>query len=424
MSLITLLQRFGSLFTLRLMGSVLMFAANLVIARVWSGEVLGLFSVLLAANAVMAQLIGLGFASIATVLSSRFKTTDHIAKLYGLYRETSQLRALMTVLVLPLGVAYLFWATPLSGDSLWVTASLLAISAYCIASVTFFGAVLVAFDQQIRAALPEVALRPLLLTAGLLLAATFGWPNGATGLFVVYAVANGVALFTSLWFFRRFIPIGNTVPDLSEKKEWRRSAPPWVVTTLVWDFFIEVQILLAGLLLLPARQVAMLHICFRLRSLAGFGMRALYMLLLPRIYEDHTKGLSTKKGILQMQGLGALYGLGILFGCALLGEWVLGLFGPAFEEALSVLLVVCSVIFFRGVFGPASALLAMHGQHRAPSLVMVACLIGSAATAPVAVNHWGMMGIAVGYTFWSALGTALLYALLVWCSAEGRSEAF
>ncbi|MDX5593299.1 lipopolysaccharide biosynthesis protein [Pseudovibrio sp. SPO723] len=413
MKISTLLQRFTSLFALRLFGAVLMFGANLLIARMWSGEVLGLFSLLLAANAVMAQLIGLGFSSIATVLASRFKATDQLAKLRGLCRDTGQLRALVTVLVLPLGAAYLTWATPLSGMGLWATAAVLALSAYAIASLSFFGAVLVAFDQQVRAALPEVAFRPLLFAGALLGASALSWPQNAAGLFLLFAVANVAALLLSQTFVRRFVPLGSGPPDTTERPEWRRSAPPWVVTTLVWDFFIEVQILLAGLLLLPAKQVAMLHVCFRLRSLAGFGMRALYMLLLPRVYEQHAKGMSTTKGILQLQGLGALYGLAVLAGCMLLGEWVLGLFGPAFEEALPVLLVVCAVIFFRGVFGPASALLAMHGQHRLPSVVMVMCLVGSAASAPFAVNHLGMMGIALGYTFWSALGTAVLYGLLL-----------
>ena len=54
-------------------------------------------------------------------------------------------------------------------------------------------------------------------------------------------------------------------------------------------------------------EVAVLHICFRLRVLAAFGLRALYALVLPDIFASHERGdqVEFRHNVVARQSAGA-----------------------------------------------------------------------------------------------------------------------
>ncbi|MEM8539827.1 MAG: hypothetical protein AAGF25_02625 [Pseudomonadota bacterium] len=406
-----LLKRFSSLFGARILGSILIFAVNLLIVRVWSEDVLGLFSILLAINAVLAQICSGGFTNIATMLTSKYVAMRKFGWLAGFQSHAYTIRLAGALLSFPISLAYLFWSTDYRGITLIILGLALAVSIFVSATLAFYSAVLVARDQQVRAIVPEVLLRPVLLLFAIIAVAALGWSVSADQLFILFGVVN-IAVLLIIWRYMKISAAGNEiVPDFSQRGQWNRAAPPWIVTSLVWDFFVELQILVAGFLALPA-QVAILHICFRFRMLAGFGMRALYSLLLPDIYAKHAKGADITAAVRRVHLLGTVYGLCVLLGFVIIGKPLLSLFGPSFTGHLDALLIVSSVVLVRGICGPTPALLAMYGSHLSSSIVMSFCLIGSVAAAPFAYSHWGITGLAGSYAAASIAGSVVLWIYL------------
>ncbi|MEM8797243.1 MAG: hypothetical protein AAGE61_16895, partial [Pseudomonadota bacterium] len=336
-------------------------------------------------------------------------------------RHAALVRLIGALLAIPLTFAYLSWSGGPSGLTLAAISVAMGVGVYFTASLFFQGALLVAYEQQVKALLPEILFRPALFLVGILVAVALGWALTAEVLFFYFVLVNGAALLLVTYFARQEIGRLDATPDPSDRKVWNKSAPPWIVTALVWDFFIEFHILIASFIAKPA-EVAILHICFRLRMLAGFGMRSLYSLFLPDIYARHENGEDVSAKIRRMQVIGTLYGLAVMGGFFLIGEALLSLFGQSFADAWLVLLIVSSVIIARGVFGPAPQLMAMYGMHVPPSIVMGAALLVSLAAAPFAYSEWGIAGIAGCYAVSSILGSAILWLWLLIATRTGKAS--
>lgn len=402
-------RRFTLLFGARLFGALLMFVSNLLIVRIWSNDVLGLISVLLAVNGVLAVFCSAGFPSIATVLSAKYQALGAGGHLLGFLKHSRQIRIVGAVLACPISLGYLYWGTPFGGLSVFSLAMLLSVSVFLTSTLTNHSAILVGFERQTAAALPEVLLRPTVFLLLLIIAAWLGWEVSSADLFGLFVVANICAVgFVSYLLAKSVIRL-RPPPDRSDRKEWNKSAPPWVITTLVWDFFIEIQILMAAAMALPAADLAILHVCFRLRMLAGFGMRSLYSMLLPKLYALHAEGRNTAEMTRRIWFMGTVYGVVTLISVYVLGGSVLSVFGSTFADSFDVLLVICSVILVRGLFGPSSAYLVMIGRHWSSSLIMLFCLLGSLASMYVMIEQFGALGVAANYAVWSSISTVLLW---------------
>jgi O-antigen/teichoic acid export membrane protein len=165
------------------------------------------------------------------------------------------------------------------------------------------------------------------------------------------------------------------------------------------DYFIELHLLLAGALAAPA-QIAVLHVCFRLRMLAAFGLRALYALILPDIFASYERkdAAEFRSNIMRANCLALAYAFAVCLAVIPLGNWVLSLFGEAFENGRAVLLIVCSAMIARAVFGPAPAIMAMKGQHGSVIWILSAGTAVSLVLGLALFPRLGIEAIAIAYT--------------------------
>ena len=195
-----------------------------------------------------------------------------------------------------------------------------------------------------------------------------------------------------------------------EADRWRRMAPSWMTIALVWDYSVELFLLAAAWIAAPA-QVALLHICFRYRVLAGFGMRSIYAVCQPKIYTAVTRkdDAATHSLIGMTNGLSLGYAVAAFAGLWLLGEPLLALFGTEYADGLGVLLMVAASFVVRAVFGPAMAVLGIHGAHGAIARVLAASLVIGFGVAVTGYATFGLMAIAGGYTLANAIAAAALW---------------
>ncbi|WP_350333624.1 lipopolysaccharide biosynthesis protein [Coralliovum pocilloporae] len=404
--------RFLSLSGGRVIGAGAVFLANLLIARTWSDETLGMFSVLMAISAILIQICSGGYHSIATVYTARYRANKQWGLLNGFIRQASKVRLIGTVLAAFISLVYLLWGMNAELTPTILSALMIAASVYIGTTLYFCSGVLVGYEQQERALLPETIIRPLFFLVSLGAFAALGLALSASLIFLLFTAINGLACLTIWHFFTRARPeTRDDTSDKDQKSRWNKAATPWIITSLVWDFFVELHILAAGMIVAPA-QIAILHVCFRFRILAGFGMRTIYMLMLPDVYAAHARKEPVGHKIRRMCLVGTAYALCVMAGFYVLGERMLSLFGPQFAQALDILLIMSGAILVRGLLGPVPALLSMYDQHLPQSIVMSACLVASLTAIPFAYDAMGIAGIAWCYVISNAVGTAILWLWL------------
>ncbi|MEM7428392.1 MAG: lipopolysaccharide biosynthesis protein [Pseudomonadota bacterium] len=397
-SLKRLLGRSSVLMAARFAGAGLAFAGNVAIARFMGADALGVFAMCMAAASLIAVFLPLGRQATATLFVSEYLAKVKPALVRGYvssgHKTIWSMTAIAAVCAL---VVALFARQAELGQTLLIGALSVAM-APALAFIGFNGGVLTGAHRQFSALLPESILRPAFVLLAVLIS-VFAWQGqSSTALVAVICIGCWCTAGLQAWLLRsrEVVPAG--VSEEREMGRWRATSWPWMFITLLWDYFIELHLLLAGMIATSA-EIAVLHICFRLRVLAGFGMRALYAVLLPDMYganaTDNRKFLF--RTISRANALACAYAVAVCGGVWLLGEFALGLVDQSFRSAHTALIVMCLTMLARAIFGPATAVLSMKG-HQLPSLwTLTGGLVVSVVLSLLLFPMLGILGVAIAY---------------------------
>lgn len=407
-----LLARFSVLTTARLVGAVAVFVTNVIIARHFGAEALGQFALFVATVSVVAVILPAGFSAIGPILASEYAAKRQHGLLAGFVASARKITCVTSGLLAAAVLVLVGFAPDLIGqDHLWV-AIFVCISAPGLALINLDGGVLAGINRQLHGLLPDTFAKPVFVLTGVcaVAVAVAGANVQPHILMAIFAASVWFTAIVTNHLWRRASAIIDGGKVEFDRTRWRATAYPWIVISLLWDFVIELHLMMAGLLAAPA-QVAILHVCFRCRALAGYGMRTIYALLLPEIISrnanDDTR--ATQASIARANALALAYSIVVMVSFAIAGKFLLSVFGPAFTDGLPILLLVSSVMVVRAVFGPAPAILTANGHQYA----MMAILAGSMALSVVLMillcPVFGITGIAIAYCAMSAVCSVLLW---------------
>ncbi len=405
-----LLKRSTLLMVARIIGGGLAFAMNIMIARWFGADVLGQFALTMALASLLAVLLPAGMQSIAVLFVSRYLADDKLAHARGFLRSgylhitvlTVTLAALLA-LSAPLLADYVDQQTLLSGAVALLIAPALAL-------INFNCGALTGFKQQMLGLLPDLLVKPALMFCAV--AALALLTASASSLAVISLVCACMWLTAIGQFIamRRSVRLSEHPPNMSDKKPWRQAATPWIAITLMWDYFIELHLLLAGLVLAPGK-IGLLHICFRLRVLAAFGVRALHSLVMPDVYAADAKGDKTgfDRGLAKINFLTLAYCLMVSGTMVIGGEFVLGLVNESFTAGYGMLLAISAAMIPRAVFGPTTAIMAMKGLQVPVVWIVAAGVVLSALLSLGLMPFFGVNAFAYAY-----LASCTFIALFQW----------
>ena len=410
-------NRFGLLFSARMAGAASLFAVNLLIARFLGLDALATYAICVSLISVLAIVVSTGFPAIAPVLVAEYSKKKQPELIKG-FQKTALKRGglLFAALLLCLLPIWLFKVHTVYFGSVSMVLTVM-LGAAVTAILSFNGAVLVGMKKQILGLLPETFIRPvvfLLLALGSL----------ATGIVssidqVLWLLTASICL-TLVYVFIRDRKLRQKFSNLEPKtdtKRWKQASLPWMGISLLWDFMIDLVLLLTSLLA-GSIEIAILHICFRYRVLAGFGMRTIHTLLMPEITEHAVSNdeRSVKRKLRQLNSLSLIYSLGSIAGFLFLGDWLLGIFSIEADIALPVLLTISTTMVIRAIFGPSPLILAIHGFHLATLWVSFSAVLGATAFVIATFADLGIMAAAVGYT-----GANLAISVVLWYVAKRKT---
>ncbi|WP_419909563.1 lipopolysaccharide biosynthesis protein [Hoeflea sp.] len=420
--MIALLTKISGLTLARLLGALVTFAITIVIARQFGTDELAIYAVCISVANLAAVAIPLGLQSLAPVeiaKMSAFPDRSAIRDFISHGRRVIARSFLVTTLLALLFAAAVF----LTGKASEYTApAVIAVMALApiMALNQLHGGVLIGLQKPFSGQLADGLVKPL-VTLAVLLAAVAAFQDRsmaaillAIGLGAVAAMAIQVRTLKP----QMAGPTKTHAPNAGTRRDWSRRSRSWLGITLCWDYQIEILLLACALIAAPL-EIALLHVCFRIRVLIGFGIRALYVVLQPKIFQACAKGdrTRTKRLIGRLNGVATAYIAASIAALLVAAEHVLGLFNPDFSAYGNLLLVICSAAVLRAIFGPSITVLASHERQGEILALLAVGVASSVALAFVLYPLIGVLGIAVAYC-----ASVMMAAVGMWLLAKLRCD--
>ena len=389
------------------LGAALALLAQLALARLLGVSQYGYYAYALTWAIILSQVARLGFQNSLIRFAASYRVQADWAGLRGLALRSAQLVLGAAALA---GVGIALVSTALAGRMPPGQYQTLLLAAVVVVPLTLLGVsegLLRGYRQPVRALLPFRALihgGTLLLV--LAAAATTGLASAVSAMALTLGgVALSLALAAS-WMYRALAPeVAGTRAEY-RTAYWVRASLPVMLMTGMSMLTKHTDVAMLGIL--TGTDAAGLYFpVARMSELAAFGLLSANAIAAPMISELHTAGQRERlQRLLTLAAIGtSALTLVALLAFWLLGEWVLGLFGPAFPAAYPALMVLLAGQVVNALCGPVGLVMTMTGHQDRASLVLVCGALLNVALNAALIPPFGLMGAAaasaITMAFWN-----------------------
>jgi len=402
-----LVEGASSAFLTRLLGLFFTFVLMICLARILGEEKYGVYVFVLAWLRVAVVFSNLGTDILLLRYVTVYRVSSSYNELKGILRATNLL-ALGTSCCIALAVTA-FLRQVLGGldpqlmNTFWgacVVLPLLALTSLQQSSLRSSG-------EVARALIPELILHPLI--TGLfvtVLYITGSSAPSAAAVMVSFCLAVACSFIVGAKWLRASLPAParEAVPRY-HLKEWLKTSLPMMLVTGFFILTTRTDTLMIGILS-NATQAGIYNTTSRIAVLIQFGMLSVQIRAGPMIaelYERKKPGELQRLLHLSAAG-GTLFAIVIAFAFLVLGRWILGFWGQAFEVGYVPLLILSAGQVANAATGMTGLTMTMTGRQN-----ILAWVLGSTAAGNIILNLlliplWGNIGAA----------TSTLVASAVW----------
>ncbi len=408
-------HRFLGVMAGRVGGALAIFGVNILIARNLGAEALGTYAIFVALVAILALCLSIGFNSTASVFAAEYKTSGKKSLLKGYIQTSLKYTFFSSAFLLIALLATWVFAPQMLTDKNLIFAFLVIITALGAAILNLNSAISVGLGRQVTGLLPETLIRPLLI--GMALFLIINRLSDVYWVMALSAVATWLALVMAYFSVAKRISGYNKISPQYDLNRWKKASRPWLATSLLWDYMIDL-VLITTSLMAGAVEIAILHVSFRYRVLAGFGMRTIYLLLMPEISKSSIDGDKQKlhQKIAQANWASLIYSLATILLFAVFGNWLLALFSSEFTIGLPVMIIISLTMLIRAIFGPAALVLAVNNLHLATALISLLGLFVTMAIIIVFFAQFSLLAVAVAYS-----ASNLMVSIMLWRHAKNKT---
>lgn len=281
-----------------------------------------------------------------------------------------------------------------------------------LALLALFSALMRASGRILASQAYDQMLRPALLAG---LAATLTWTGmrmtSSSALMVTTLAAAGALLALMIESTRVFAGTGSTI-SYSEWRSWAAVSVPMLLMSVVQELMNHLEVILLGVLGNQS-QAGLFAASWRLASFVPFVFIGLATVAGPLIVSAYNRG--AREELVRISALVSRIGLAFAVVTAallaVLGGWMLGLFGPEFVTARQVLLILLIggvANAFTGVVGP----LMILTEHERQALAIFAGALALSIILNLAlIPSFGAVGAAIAS---ASATTAWNFAMLIY----------
>jgi O-antigen/teichoic acid export membrane protein len=389
----------------RLAGAVIGFVLQIVLARWLTPEEMGGWFLMVSLASFAGLLIAAGYPTLGLTVLARYHAQgrEEMARRF-LEKSAYDIAKYGLLLAIP-AIAFLLFAPVDTVTRLAVVCGL--VIAPATAMIRLNGAAANAVRRYLMTIVPDFMGKTLLL----LLVVT-GWILLTQSLSLAVVATTFVILsYMTAWVSGRVLGadgITNWGSDTSSARlgqAWSARAWPLVIVAASMIAMADYLTLVATMLL-PKAEVAQVGMAIRLTALVGFFTQASQQFVLRDLSGAlHQRDPQQARTLLLRTNIACITVIiAALLGFAVLGKWVLSIFGPDYVPAYNVLLLLMVAQGLRALGGLNVHLLALGGGQRKLGRACLASFVIILALASLLAPHFGI----------EAIGIAAIAGELVW----------
>jgi len=382
----------SSVAVIRISGGLLLFVAQVLLARWMGAEQFGAYSFATAWCFTLAVLASFGWQGTGVRYIAQYLAENAGGKIAGLMRYSYRVTVLSGCALAALCVALLVCDSGLVEPAyrlpLLAAAPGIPVAAFFIVQ----SAHVRGFRLMALAFLPEQIIRPLLLIAtGALIAAFL--PGASAGYFVAASVFAfvGAALVQYLIFRQRLDPaIRGSAPEYA-RQLWLKTSAPLFLMSASRILLDNTTLFLVGFLLTPA-DTGIYTAALRTATLVGFINVIANVVVQPEISALYAQGRRNElqRLMLRIARLGLAVSTVMAIAIAVLGDYVLAMFGEEYGAAYATMAILVAGHVAINLFGPVTGLLIMTGHQN-----ICARVFGLGVISNVALNFLMISGVGI-----------------------------
>jgi O-antigen/teichoic acid export membrane protein len=384
--------------TVKIGGAGLSFLLQILLARLLGAEPYGIYVYALGWLNILVMLAVLGFDGAFVRYIAAYRACERWELLVGILKRGMGLAFLNSLILAGLGAGALHLLRAEFSPEQILTFQVALALLPVLALSRLRAAALRACKAAVKAEAPDAWLRPALLAAGVgLFYLSAAKPPSAHETMAMNLLAASGAFALGGWLLRRTLPpqARGTQPNY-RTREWIATSIPLLLIAGMQTILNQTDVLMLGALLGPA-EAGVFSVAARVSELTAFGLFAINAIAAPMIAEFHHAGRKTE--LQRTTTLAARGSLGFTLlaggGLALLGEWILGMFGSAFQPGYAPLLILLCGQLVNSACGSVALLMTMTGGQN-----QALAIIGAGAALNVALNaslipRFGLPGAAL-----------------------------
>jgi len=409
----------GSVAMIRISGGLLLFVAQVLLARWMGAEHFGAFSFATAWGFTLAVLASFGWQGTGVRYIAEYLANNAHARIAGLMRYSYRISVLSGSAIAIITVAVLIAAPGLVEPAYHLP---LLAAAPGIPVAAFFvvqSAHVRGFRWMVLAFIPEQIVRPLLLIA---IAAVIALilPGATPEYFVAASV---LAYFGAAWvqhvaLRRRLDPAIRTAAPEYATVLWLRTSVPLFFMTGSRILLDNTTLFLVGILLTPA-DTGIYTAALRSATLVGFINVIANVVVQPDISALYSQGrrAELQQLIVRIARLGLAVSTVMAVAITVFGDYVLGMFGEEYREAYATMAILVAGHVLTNVFGPVTGLLIMTGHQNISAQVFGLGVISNVLLNLLMISRFGIEGAAA-----ATAGNLLIMSFVLYRVSVKRLE--
>lgn len=402
----------------RVAGAVLGISLQIVLARSFGAESLGVFYLVMAVASVLSVVCTLGYPMLVAKVVAESSERGNVAWLTE-FLQSARRDVLIASSLAALSAGMIILFVPSLSTSLRIGLVIGVLTVPVAALFRLNSALANAHRYFLTGFFPELIGRPFLL-----LLATIAMVQliADTTIIVVIAVNFALVCGVSVWQYGRIRALQSTVegatdPATSRSSEslsigktqtvlWRRDALQLSVAAVFMAVFADLSILMASVFL-EQTDLGIFGTCLRVSFFVAFAIQAIHQIcfrdMADALQQENRTAL--RASIARGNVIALTISIVALVGISLFATPILNLFGPEFVEGRNCLIVLMLAQILRASAGPATQILALtgHGQTTIPIYLISVLLLGILGAA--LIPTYGINGAAVVVVsttaFWS-----------------------
>ena len=413
-NLYAVLKSAAQVFAIRMAGAALTYASMIFLAR-WLGAFnFGIYAYVFVIAGLLGLALSFGFNSSGLRLVPDYLARQKWRRLTGFLTQSYGLIVSFSVLGSLAGASLVFAFRDMIEPHYFAP---LLVGFACVPLLTLlnqFESTARAFGWMNLAYVPGYILRPLLLMAFAGGMTVFGGtPDAAAALWAMIAACAVAALVQgALVYFGVRRRVTKVAPAF-HTRAWCTISFGFLAIDGLRMLLDNTDVLMIGRLLDP-HSVAAYYAAIRTGGLVSFVSFSMIALAVPKFAEIHITGTRREmqkfvSGVIQMMFWPSL---ATAVGLALLGPFVLSLFGADFEMGYPTMLVVLAGLVLRSATGPVEYLLNMTGHHKDTMRVYAFAAVANVCLNLLLIPAFGIIGAAIASYTAMLSGNVWLYLLV------------